>query len=68
MLFDASPYFRDGEQDAMGFLGRCLEAGVLLTPGASCGRDYGAWVRLCFTSVSPEQFDEALERLKTVLR
>lgn len=67
VLFDASRYFRDGEEDAMGFLGRCLDAGVLLTPGASCGQDYASWVRLCFTSVGPKDFDEALERLKSVL-
>ena len=68
VLFDATPYFRKGETDAMGFLGRALDAGVLLTPGASCGDAYGAWVRLCFTSVSPSELDEALARLKPVLQ
>ncbi len=67
VLFDATPYFREGETDAMGFLGRALDAGVLLTPGASCGADYASWVRLCFTSVSPKDLDEALERLKPIL-
>jgi N-succinyldiaminopimelate aminotransferase len=59
---DVRPHLRDGE-DTMGFLTRCLEAGVLLTPGASTGRDFEGYVRLCFTSVPPEQLDEALAAL-----
>jgi len=67
LFFDASPHFRTGE-DLMGFLERCLDAGVLLTPGPSCGRHYGDWARLCFTSVPPGELREALERLRTVVR
>ena len=46
-----------------GFLEACLDDGVLLAPGPSCGRDYATWVRLCFTSVPPEQLEEATRRL-----
>lgn len=66
LFFDASPHFREGE-DTLGFLERCLEAGVLMTPGAACGGDYLDWVRLCFTSVPPDELEEALARLATVL-
>ncbi len=59
---DVRPYLREGE-DTMGFLTRCLDAGVLLTPGASTGKDFEGYVRLCFTSVPPEQLDEALAAL-----
>ncbi|HET7753441.1 MAG TPA: pyridoxal phosphate-dependent aminotransferase [Anaeromyxobacteraceae bacterium] len=66
-FFDAAPYFRDGEQLPR-FLERCLDAGVLLTPGVATGRDYGTWVRLCFTAVPPDDLRRALDRLAGVLR
>lgn len=66
LFMDATPHFRDGE-DLQGFLRRCLDAGVLLTPGPASGRDYATWVRLCFTVVPPAELDDALARLRTVL-
>lgn len=67
LFFDATPHLRKGEA-ALGFLERCLEAGVLLTPGSASGRAYESWVRLCFTSVPPDALEDALERLSGVLR
>ena len=67
LFFDAAPYLREGETDAMPFLERALDHGVLLTPGASCGERFGRWVRLCFTTLDPETFDAALEALAPVL-
>ncbi|HEY8432434.1 MAG TPA: aminotransferase class I/II-fold pyridoxal phosphate-dependent enzyme, partial [Sandaracinaceae bacterium] len=66
VFIDARPCLRDGE-DTLGLLERCLAAGVLLTPGAACGRDYASWVRLCFTSVPPDDLAVALERLAPIL-
>jgi len=66
LFLDATPHLRDGE-DLQGFLRRCLDAGVLLTPGNASGRDYATWVRLCFTVVPPAELDDALARLRTVL-
>jgi N-succinyldiaminopimelate aminotransferase len=65
-FFDASPHFRSGE-DVHGFLARCADAGVLLTPGAASGQSYETWVRLCFTVVPPAELDDALTRLGSVL-
>ncbi|HSD19863.1 MAG TPA: pyridoxal phosphate-dependent aminotransferase [Anaeromyxobacter sp.] len=62
LFFDAAPSFAPGEQ-LDGFLERCLDAGVLLTPGPACGRDFETWVRLCFTAVPPEALADALARL-----
>lgn len=62
LFLDVRPHLRDGE-DTFGFLERCLERGVLLTPGASSGRDYEGFVRLCFTAVPPETLGVALERI-----
>jgi N-succinyldiaminopimelate aminotransferase len=66
-FFDASPHFREGE-DVHGFLRRCLDAGVLLTPGAASGQAYASWVRLCFTFVPPDELADAVARLRGVLR
>jgi N-succinyldiaminopimelate aminotransferase len=67
LVFDAAPHFAPGE-GLDGFLKRCLDAGVLLTPGDAIGRDFATWVRLCFTAVPPDQLEEALARLAPVLR
>jgi N-succinyldiaminopimelate aminotransferase len=67
LFFDAAPFFRAGE-GLDGFLERCLAAGVLLTPGPASGRDFGTWVRLCFTAVPPDDLARALERLSGALR
>ena len=67
LAFDAAPHFTSGEV-LDGFLDRCLDAGVLLTPGRAIGRGFETWVRLCFTAVPPAELAEALARLATVLR
>jgi N-succinyldiaminopimelate aminotransferase len=66
LFVDVAPHLRPGE-GLDGFLERCLEAGVLVTPGLACGRDYGTWVRLCFTAVPPAELEDALGRLGRVL-
>lgn len=66
LFFDAAPHFRSGEA-LPGFLERCMEAGVLITPGAAAGAAYQTWVRLCYTAVPPEDLDEAMSRLRGVL-
>jgi N-succinyldiaminopimelate aminotransferase len=63
---DARPVLREGE-DVLGLLERCLEAGVLLTPGSASGDDYADWVRVCFTSVPPHELREALALLAPIL-
>jgi aspartate/methionine/tyrosine aminotransferase len=51
-----------------GFLEDCLDDGVALAPGPSCGRDYGHWVRLCYTAAPPDQVLAAVDRLAARLR
>jgi N-succinyldiaminopimelate aminotransferase len=65
-FFDATPYLRPGET-LMDFLERCLQAGVMLTPGSASGQAYGSWARLCFTAVPRPELDAALACLRTVL-
>lgn len=51
-----------------GLLEDCLEDGILLAPGASCGTGYEAWVRLCFTAAPPDDVAEAVRRLARRIR
>lgn len=68
LFIDVSAQLGSGDEDCSAFLERCADAGVLLTPGRSCGADYSKWVRLCFTSVPPDQLAAALEKLKPLVR
>jgi aspartate/methionine/tyrosine aminotransferase len=51
-----------------GLLADCFEDGVLVAPGGSSGEAYAEWVRLCYTSVAPDQVLEAVRRLAARLR
>lgn len=42
------------ERGLRGFLEDCLDDRLILAPGTSFGRDYGSWVRLCFSCVEPD--------------
>jgi N-succinyldiaminopimelate aminotransferase len=66
LFFDAQRFLRPHET-LFELLERCLEHGVLLTPGTACGKDYTSWARLCFTAVAPDELDEALTRLRAAL-
>ncbi len=46
-----------------GFLEDCLDDKLILAPGTSFGKDYGTWVRLCFTCVEPELTLRGVDRL-----
>jgi N-succinyldiaminopimelate aminotransferase len=56
------------ERGIAGFLADCLRDGVALSPGASSGRDYADWVRLCYTAAPPQAVAEAVGRLAKRLR
>jgi N-succinyldiaminopimelate aminotransferase len=68
LFIDVSAQLDPGAADCSAFLERCADAGVLLTPGQSCGADYAKWVRLCFTSVPPDQLAAALGKLTPLFR
>ncbi len=51
-----------------GFLSDCLDDGVALAPGSSCGVDYENWVRLCYTSAPPAEVLQAIGRLAQRLK
>ena len=68
LFIDVSGELEPGAEDCSAFLERCADAGVLLTPGRSCGEDYACWVRLCFTSVPPARLEAALAKLAPLFR
>jgi len=51
------------ERGLHGLLQDCYEDDVLVAPGASSGRDYEAWIRLCYTAAPPAEVLAAVERL-----
>ncbi|HEX7480404.1 MAG TPA: pyridoxal phosphate-dependent aminotransferase [Polyangiales bacterium] len=66
LFFDLRPYMRAGES-LIQVLERCLEAGVMLTPGTASGKHYETWARLCFTTVPEPELREALGQLRRAL-
>jgi N-succinyldiaminopimelate aminotransferase len=50
-----------------GFLEDCVDVGVALAPGPSCGEAYGSWVRLCYTAAPPDEVRAATDRLAELL-
>jgi N-succinyldiaminopimelate aminotransferase len=51
------------ERGIWGFLEDCVEDGVALAPGPSCGSDYTTSVRLCYSAAPPRSVLTAVERL-----
>jgi N-succinyldiaminopimelate aminotransferase len=49
------------------WLGQLLRDGVSLSPGDAFGKDYGTWVRVCFTAVPLPDVRRALDRLNGAL-
>ncbi|HEX3343963.1 MAG TPA: pyridoxal phosphate-dependent aminotransferase [Polyangiaceae bacterium] len=56
-----------GGKPLRGLLERAIDRGVLLAPGDGCGDAYGAWARLCFTSVPRERLTTGVARLREAL-
>jgi N-succinyldiaminopimelate aminotransferase len=67
LFFDLEPHLRPGET-ALGFLERCVDAGVTLMPGSAAGLAFAGWARLCFTAVPEAELAVALDRLRPLLR
>ena len=61
LLLDVSRFL--DERGIQGFLRDCLEDGVALSPGASCGEAYESCVRLCYTAAPPAEVLCAVDRL-----
>jgi N-succinyldiaminopimelate aminotransferase len=51
------------ERGIWGFLADCVDDGVALAPGPSCGSEYEGWVRLCYTAAPPDDVMRAARQL-----
>jgi N-succinyldiaminopimelate aminotransferase len=51
------------ERGLWGFLEDCVDEGVALAPGPSCGSGYPSSVRLCYTAAPPDEVLAAVRRL-----
>jgi N-succinyldiaminopimelate aminotransferase len=51
------------ERGIGGLVADCLEDGVAVTPGASCGEAYESWIRVCYTSAPPDDVHTAIAKL-----
>jgi N-succinyldiaminopimelate aminotransferase len=54
--------------DCMPFLERCIDAGVVLTPGLASGDAYATWVRVCFSSLPFDEFAQAVDVVDGCMR
>lgn len=61
LFVDVGDAARDG--DAHPFLERCLDDGVVLCPGSSCGEGFARHVRICFTAAPPDRTARAVRLL-----
>ncbi len=67
LFFDAGPWLAPEDEDVTPLLHRCLDAGVVVTPGGASGDDYQRWMRVCFTCVEPTELRAGLALLGEVL-
>lgn len=50
------------DRGMMGFLEDCLNDNLVIASGDSFGKDFGTWVRLCYTCVDPEKTARGIAR------
>jgi len=55
------------ERGLHGFMVDCIDRGLILAPGSSCGADYGEHVRVCFTSAPPDVVERGVKVLVDLL-
>ena len=53
-------------RDYWDVINECLDTGVSVAPGEDFGKDFGDYIRICFTGEKPERLEKAIERLNTV--
>ncbi len=64
VFFPVSKYLNG--RDYWQLIETCLDNGVSVAPGDVFGKDYGDYIRLCFTGESPERLMKGIERLNQI--
>lgn len=65
LFIDVGDHLENG--DLHDFLVRCIDRGLLLAPGSSCGAAWSSHVRLCTTSAPPDVVQRGVEHLAQIL-
>ncbi len=55
------------DRGLQGFMIDCIDRGLILAPGDSCGEHYPSHVRVCFTSAKPDVVERGVEVLANLL-
>jgi aspartate/methionine/tyrosine aminotransferase len=63
-FFDATEHLNG--RTYLDVVNQCLDAGVAVAPGEDFGKDFGNWIRVCFTGEPPERREIAIERLNQI--
>ncbi|MEL6341820.1 MAG: pyridoxal phosphate-dependent aminotransferase [Myxococcota bacterium] len=66
LFLDVAPYL--DERGMSGFMSDCLDRNLIFAPGSSFGpKNYGNYVRLCFTCAPPDLVQRGMEKLAALL-
>jgi aspartate/methionine/tyrosine aminotransferase len=57
-----------GERDCAELLERCLDEGVVFSPGEAFGTGYERWARFCFTTMDADTLERGAHKLTSLLR
>jgi N-succinyldiaminopimelate aminotransferase len=66
LFMDVTKYL--DETGADGFLSECISHNLLLAPGESFGKSYANFIRICFTSASPDLVRQGVQVLQKVIQ
>jgi aspartate/methionine/tyrosine aminotransferase len=65
IFFSIKEYLKGRDYDTV--VNSCFEKGVSVAPGIDFGKDFGMYLRVCFTGESPDRLEKGVDRLRDVL-
>ena len=65
IFFSIEEYLRGRDYDTV--INACFDKGVSVAPGIDFGKDFGLFLRVCFTGEPPDRLEKGVERLRDVL-
>jgi aspartate/methionine/tyrosine aminotransferase len=65
IFFSIEEYLKGRDYDTV--INACFENGVSVAPGIDFGKDFGLYLRVCFTGEPPDRLEKGVDRLRNVL-
>jgi aspartate/methionine/tyrosine aminotransferase len=65
IFFSIEEYLKGRNYDMV--VNSCFETGVSVAPGIDFGKDFGMYLRVCFTGESPDRLEKGIVRLRNIL-